>query len=268
MRRTPLVPVALAMMAGIAGQRLLADMATWYWWILMLLPALAAAILLVTRKKIAITSTILLITLCVAGIGGSLGRRHDPTFNQQHWTLANTNEQAYITVILTDTPQPRERSWSANAIVESVDGMPTEGCIRLYFRKDTTAERLHYGDKLLIHCYPDRIRCSAYTTSDHYIIIGRDSTSLRARCEALRMKLLARMQAGPLDRREAGIAAALTLGWRADIDPATQASFRDAGIAHLLAVSGLHVGLLAAIVSAMLFWVNKERKGRIIKGVA
>ena len=44
------------------------------------------------------------------------------------------------------------------------------------------------------------------------------------------------------------------------------AAFRDAGIAHLLAVSGLHVGLLAAIAGGMLFWVGKERRGRAIRG--
>lgn len=267
MQRTPLVPVALALIAGIAGQHWLPGMATWCCLAIMLVAALAAGILLVTQRKIAITTTFVLITICIAGIGGTLGRRYDPAYNQYHWTKNIIKDDAYLSVKLTDTPQPRKRSWSAKAKVESVDGKPTEGAIRLFFRKDATAETLRYGDKLLIHCYPDVIHGSTYTTSDHYFIIKRDSTSLRAKCEALRMKLLVRMQAGPLGRNEAGIAEAMTLGWRADIDPATQASFRDAGIAHLLAVSGLHVGLLAAIVGGLLFWVNKERKGRIVRGV-
>ena len=80
------------------------------------------------------------------------------------------------------------------------------------------------------------------------------------------MHLLHRMQGGPLDRRYAGVAEALALGWRADIDPTTQASYRDSGIAHLLAVSGLHVGLVAAMAGLALFWMGRKRRGRIVRG--
>ena len=266
------MPVALAMMAGIAGQHLLAGVADWCWWALMLVAALATGILLIAKRRVAIMPTLLLLLLCVAGIGGTLGRRHDPAFNSGHWShnteLQGGSGKMYLAVKLVETPQPRERSWRARATVESIDGKPSAGSIRLYFKKEAMSETLCYGDRLLIHGYPDPAKGSIYTTSDHYIITKRDSTSLRARSEALRMRLLRRMQDGPLDRREAGVAEALTLGWRADIEPTVQASYRDAGIAHLLAVSGLHVGLLATIVGGLLFWVNKERKGRTIKGVA
>jgi competence protein ComEC len=74
------------------------------------------------------------------------------------------------------------------------------------------------------------------------------------------------MQGGPLDRRQAGMAEALTLGWRGDLDKGLQRQFRDAGIMHLLCVSGLHVGLLAAMVGWLLFWLGEERRGRIVRG--
>ena len=175
-------------------------------------------------------------------------------------------EKAYLAVRITETPVPRTKSYKATADVLTVDGNPCRGSIRLYLRPDSTAATLHYGDHLLLHGYPDTVKATIYVTSDHYIVTERDSTSLRAQSERLRMRLLRRMQAGSLDRRYAGVAEALTLGWRADIDPETQASYRDAGIAHLLAVSGLHVGLVAAMVGLMLFWVGRERRGRIIRG--
>ena len=262
------MPVALAIMAGIAAQHWLAAMATWCWWTIMLTAAMAAGIMLIIKRKMSIMPTLFLLLLFAVGAGGSLGRRHDPQYNEHHWTHIANNEHVYLTVKLCETPQPRPRSWHSKAVVESIDGRPAEGTIRIYLRKDSTAATLHYGDRLLIHGYLDRERGSIYTTSDHYLITARDGKSLRARSEALRMRLLSGMQAGPLERRQAGVAEALTLGWRADIEPETQASFRDAGIAHLLAVSGLHVGLLAMLVGGLLFWVNKERKGRIVKGTA
>lgn len=181
------------------------------------------------------------------------------------WTH-HCHEKAFLEVRLTETPSPRIKSYKAQADVLSVDGTPCSGTLRLYLRPDSTAATLRYGDRLLLHGYPDTVKQTIYVTSDHYIITARDSTSLRARSERLRMRLLRRMQRGPLDRRYAGVAEALTLGWRADIDPDTQASYRDAGIAHLLAVSGLHVGLVAAMVGLMLFWVSREQRGRIIRG--
>ena len=98
--------------------------------------------------------------------------------------------------------------------VESVDGRPTRGELHLYLRKDSLAATLRYGDRLLAHGYADTTKRTLYITSDHYLLTSRDSTSLRARSERLRMQLLRRMQAGPLERRYAGVVEALTLGWR------------------------------------------------------
>lgn len=50
---------------------------------------------------------------------------------------------------------------------------------------------------------------------------------------------------------EGAIAAALTVGDRSGIPAEARGALRDSGLAHLLAISGLHVGLLAGLV----FWV-------------
>ena len=42
---------------------------------------------------------------------------------------------------------------------------------------------------------------------------------------------------------------ALALGYRGDIDAATRASLQATGTAHLLAISGLHIGMVAALFS-------------------
>ncbi len=47
---------------------------------------------------------------------------------------------------------------------------------------------------------------------------------------------------------QAGVAEALLTGQRAGIDPAVQEDYRRSGLAHLLAISGLHVGLIAGIL--------------------
>ncbi len=58
--------------------------------------------------------------------------------------------------------------------------------------------------------------------------------------------------ARPEERRAAALASALLLGETAELTPETVSAFRDGGVAHVLAISGLHVGLLALGLSAAL----------------
>lgn len=265
MRRTPLVPVALALTAGILLAHYVDALTTAVWlWGMAATAVLTGITLLVNHTR----STAIAAALAVVFVGltgGLLTTLNDPRHDAHHWT-SECPAKTYLDVRLTETPVPRTKSIRAKARAIAVDGHPRRGTVTLYLRPDSIASTLRYGDRLLLHGYPDIEHGWIYATSDHYIITSRDSTSLRARSERLRMRLLHRMQQGPLDRRYAGVAEAMTLGWRADIDPETQASYRDAGIAHLLAVSGLHVGLVAAMAGLALFWVGRERRGRIVRG--
>lgn len=59
---------------------------------------------------------------------------------------------------------------------------------------------------------------------------------------------------------EAAIAKALTTGYKYDIPDNTEKTFRNLGISHVLAVSGLHVSLVSGILFALLRVVFKMRK--------
>lgn len=261
--------MAMAMVAGIAVCHLSNIHSLYLWISLLAVTAIMFGLSMLfgkSRRTLIFTITLIFTFFFIGALRCHLDdSRHD----SRHWTHAATlseKHSSYLTLKIKETPVPRERSWKAMTEVTSIDNRPTRGELRLYLRKDSTAATLRYGDCLLAHGYADRERGMLYITSDHYLVINRDSTSLRARCEALRMKLLRRMQEGPLEPRYSGIAAMLTLGWRGDLEPDIHAQFRDAGIMHLLCVSGLHVGLLAALIGGLLFFVGKDRRGRIIRG--
>lgn len=264
MRRIPLVPVALSMMAGIVLAHGVSSLTTPLWLILLGTASVAGGLLWTFRSRATATTAVFLAIVFFA-LGGLLCRIGNPRYDAWHWTH-HCPQPAHLELRLTSTPLPRERSWMATTEVESIDNQLCHGTLRLYLRKDTAAATLRYGDRLLVHGYADTAKGWLYCTSDHYLLTGRDSTSLRAHSERLRLRLLHSMQQGPLEHRYAGIVEALTLGWRGDLEDDLTTQFRDAGIMHLLCVSGLHVGLLAAIVGAALFWLGKERRGRIIRG--
>lgn len=65
--------------------------------------------------------------------------------------------------------------------------------------------------------------------------------------EVLRTRIARRMTDG-IDGPAGGVAAALATGLRGDIPEDVRQHMRDSGLAHLLAISGLHIGLVAGFV--------------------
>lgn len=70
---------------------------------------------------------------------------------------------------------------------------------------------------------------------------------LAVRLERARLGVAARVGAH-VDGQAGALATALLTGERGGIDETTYAAMRDSGLAHLLAISGLHVGLIAGLV--------------------
>ncbi len=70
--------------------------------------------------------------------------------------------------------------------------------------------------------------------------------------EAMRVGMTLRIRAR-LPRSEGAIASAIITGERGGIDPEDEAALRDAGLAHVLAIAGLHM----ALVGAGLFWLTR-----------
>ena len=68
--------------------------------------------------------------------------------------------------------------------------------------------------------------------------------------ERLRHGIAARIGKAIAEPAVAGVAIALTTGLRGDLPEAAHQAIRDAGLAHLLAISGLHLGLVAGLVFA------------------
>jgi ComEC/Rec2-related protein len=87
-------------------------------------------------------------------------------------------------------------------------------------------------------------------TADHSESAGRSGALGRGRFESLaltgaRAFLVGRCDDGRLTRRSRGIVGALVLGDRSGLDPSLRETYSYLGIAHFLALSGLHLGAIA-----------------------
>lgn len=66
-----------------------------------------------------------------------------------------------------------------------------------------------------------------------------------------------------IDVKYIGLVKALVLGDKSMIDPDTRVSFNRSGLAHIMAVSGLHVGFIIAPIWLIIPWMWTFRTGRI-----
>lgn len=65
--------------------------------------------------------------------------------------------------------------------------------------------------------------------------------------------------------KEGGILAAIAIGDRSSVDRSLRNDFRKSGAMHLVAISGLHVGVLYFFLNASLLFLGRRRWGAIIR---
>ncbi len=88
--------------------------------------------------------------------------------------------------------------------------------------------------------------------------------SLSVTAEKLRLYFLDIYAQQNWSERELDVISALVLGYKKGLDPETKRIFTKAGAMHVLAVSGLHVGILFLLLSWIFGFLNQHGFGKII----
>ena len=198
-------------------------------------------------------------------------------YTQWPVSLVSDTEFAYLDsthtyrTVVRDYPSPRRRTQRVEAELLSLEDsqtMPLHQRAYLYIATDSTgrAAGLALGDTLLVRTavrrggmlgrfdYGDYLRMqglvgTAYVPKDAWRCIGHNETRWHPR--VWQHRLSQRLRQMGFAPRELGTLEALTLGYKEDIEPDVKRSFQTSGAAHVLAVSGLHTG----IVYMVLWWL-------------
>lgn len=81
----------------------------------------------------------------------------------------------------------------------------------------------------------------------------------------LRTSLISVFDHSSLDKEERGIAQALVFGFRDGLETDVKKAYSNTGSIHILAVSGLHVGLIYAMLNALLFFLRRQQWKLVLK---
>lgn len=147
--------------------------------------------------------------------------------------------------------------------------------IRLYADK-SDIELLSAGDKLQaeirIFQFPEQrnphefdyggwLKSQGISAHGEVLEILNSENSIRPGFGHLRTNILNRID-NILNEKEASLAKALLLGYKDDLTPENQKQFSRAGLSHIMAVSGLHVGFVVAPFWFLIpfLWRSEKRK--------
>ena len=180
-----------------------------------------------------------------------------------------------IWLIVVEEP-PIERTNSIRAIVNvriDENEKARNERIMTYFRKDSLSSSIKQGDMLLINAnispvtnagnphefdykkYLARrnVGRSAFVESEQWKHIDSYAQSpLFNFSNRIRNNLLEILRRSGLSGNELAVVSALTLGYRADIDDELRRAYSASGAMHVLAVSGLHVGIVYMALNTVL----------------
>ena len=94
---------------------------------------------------------------------------------------------------------------------------------------------------------------------DSLTVLQKSNNSYIQQVQLLRTKLIGALEEHIPSQKENAVAKALLLGYKADLDEVTKSAYANTGALHILAVSGLHVGILCLILLSIfnLIKINK-----------
>jgi len=159
-----------------------------------------------------------------------------------------------------------ERLFTSDSIIHS------SGKTHLYIRKDSSDLEIKYGDQLAVfgRLYPipgpdnpnefdyrlylkrQNIFCHSFVQNDDVQIIGHEPPNAYMQwAYSLRSAASSIIDQHIPESRENGIAKALFLGIKDHLDNEVKQAYSAAGAMHVLAVSGLHVGIIYLLINLL-----------------
>ena len=210
--------------------------------------------------------------LSIAGIfiaTGGLLSWHKNIQHDKDWFGIEYQNGNSIVVTLLEDPTEKTKSFKANATVDLIlrndSCIQTKGTIILYFKKDSLFPDLAYGSQLVINKPLQEIKNSGnpggfdykryslfqgithqvYLKENEFEILPTtDKKRVQQFINASRAKVISILRKNIKGEKQLGLAEALLIGYKDDLDKTLVQSYSNTGVVHIIAISGLHLGLI------------------------
>jgi len=227
-----------------------------------------------------ILTSIITICLGVFVVGISVG-----SGMPKHYIKLDLNPEKIWHLKVREVLKPNSFSHRYIAQIIATDDKQAAGKLLFSISVDSTEKQLQVDDELLIYAKPESIRSPLnphqfdykshlekqgiqhQIRTDHGSIVKKEkaSNTLFGIASNFREHIISKLEKKNFGSEEMGVIQALLLGKRDDISETTYNNYKNAGAVHILAVSGLHVGIILFLLEFFLSPLERLPKGKTIK---
>ncbi|WP_428741241.1 ComEC/Rec2 family competence protein [Tenacibaculum sp.] len=238
-------------------------------------------------KKSSIRKTFSVVSLLLfVFIGISITYIHNPKNYKNYYKHQLTDNSTSILTIQ-KVLKPGNYYTKYIAKVSQVDSTKTNGYILLNIQKDSTQTKLAVGNRIFIKASfkelipplnPHQFDYKHYLAKQyiyHQVFLSKQqfkqlndaNFSLVSLSASIREKVQTSLKQYHFSNNEFAVINALLLGQRQEISKELLESYTNAGAIHILAISGLHIGILLLLLSYLFKPLEKLSHGMIIKTI-
>lgn len=109
-----------------------------------------------------------------------------------------------------------------------------------------------------------QVYATAFLTSSDWCFVDKKPNGLAAQQVKITHTLKTTLAQGIPDSNALGIAEALLFGYRGDIDNSTWEAYARSGIVHVIAISGMHLGLVYTSLVFLFSWLPGKRRTAVV----
>lgn len=236
---------------------------------------------------------LLLLNLFLAGIiltnyeNQLSNKRHFSNYIEEDSTA--TNVTGIIKQPVKNTPKTQKAVVGVKAVWAKGKWMSAQGNLLCYFIKSQNGSKLKYGDR--VHVVNSEIKRppppsnpgafnyreylsyrqvfhQCFVDSAHFVFLeDEQGNEIFETAYNIRSHLQNVLKRNGFRGEEFAVVSALLLGDRSAIDNELKSDFAGAGATHVLAVSGLHVGMIFLVLEFLLRFITKDRINSYLKAI-
>ncbi len=265
MAKYPLIQLVLPYCAGILLANHLISPINWWFYVAQIVVLISILFYHLKNRRQQFSVLLYLLFLSI-GYQGSMVK--SGTLNQNHFSnYINDNIKSQVEGTLVDWPIETRKYFKAEVEVDKLYTIdrPMTGKLQVFFSKNNASSNLIKGDRISFIdniIKDDKGRYIVFLDEDWGRILNH---KLKYKLSGFNAKLLSQFKG--LEIEERTLVSSLLFGRREFMTWDMKGVYQKSGMMHLLAISGMHVGIIYLLLSSVLSFLNRGLKKRRVKSV-
>ncbi len=229
------------------------------------------------------------LTVCIFGCGCLQLYTYRHNLKPSTFQISNN---VLVKLVLLEPLSEKTNSYKAIARIEEIKAgdtvFRTNQKILVYFKKDSLCGKLEYGNQIVYSKPLQEIRNSGnpgafdyqqfcarqgiyeqvFLNPNEFVLLnGKETKPVVQFLIDVRNSVIGIIKKYIPGDKESGLAEALLIGYKDDLDKELVSAYSGAGVVHIIAISGLHLGIIYGLLNGIFLLVKLKRKSKWIKPI-